>query len=391
AIWYDLNRGDVIPHGEESTRNPVELGGERGLQGGFYVGDEVHIMPGLTLYGGLRISYFALVGPGTVNLYYPDAPKDEETILDQVNYGSGEIIKFYGGPEPRLALNLSTGTNSSVKFSYNRLRQYLYMLTNTIAISPVDQWKLVDYHIKPPISDQVSAGYYMDFPRKGINATIEAYYKKTQNLVEFKDAAEFLSSPYIETEVLQGDQSAYGLEFMLKKNAGKLNGCISYAYSRSIVLVDGPLPWDKINNGNPYPSNYDKPHAVNLVSNYRITRRLSFSSNMVYSTGRPITAPKDIYYMNAQPIVNYSERNEYRIPDYFRIDVSMNIEGNLKARKLAHSYWMINVYNLTGRKNAYSVFFKSEEGQINGYKMSIFGAPIVTISWNFKLGNYASE
>ncbi len=391
AIWYDLARGDVIPYGPESLRNPVALGNEKGLEGAFYAGDEVRILPGLTLYGGLRYSYFLMPGPGTVNLYYPDVPKTEESIREQVPYESGRIIRRYSGPEPRLALNLMTGRNHSLKFSYNRIRQYLFMLSNTIAISPVDQWKLVDYHIKPPYADQVSAGYYRDFPRAGLNTSLEIYYKKTRNLVEFRDAAEFISSPYIETEVLQGDQTAYGLELMLKKNTGKLNGWLSYAFSRSVVLVDGPLRWERINNGKVYPSNYDKPHAFNLVGNCRITRRLSFSGNLVYSTGRPFTAPKDIYYLNGQPIVNYSERNEYRIPDYFRVDFSMNIEGNLKARKLAHSYWMINVYNLTGRKNAYSVYFQSEEGLINGYKMSVFGTPIVTVSWNFKLGNYASE
>jgi len=140
-----------------------------------------------------------------------------------------------------------------------------------------------------------------------------------------------------------------------------------------------------------YPANYDKPHALDATLNYRITRRLSLSSNLVYSTGRPVTYPVSIYYLNGQQYVNYSSRNKYRIPDYFRIDLSANLEGNLKVRKKIHSYWMLNVYNLTGRRNAYSVYFKTEEGKINGYKMSIFGTRIVTLSWIFKLGNYASE
>ncbi len=138
-------------------------------------------------------------------------------------------------------------------------------------------------------------------------------------------------------------------------------------------------------------ANYDKPNALNVVGNYRVNRRFSFSSNLVYSTGRPVTYPVSVYYYDGQEFIDYSLRNKYRMPDYFRIDFSMNLEGNLKARKLAHSYWMLNIYNLTGRKNAYSVYFLSEEGKINGYKMSVFGTQIFTLSWNFRFGNYASE
>ena len=348
-------------------------------------------MSWLTLYGGLRYSLFSNLGPNTVYEYYGNGPRDPANISDTLYYSGGEAIKTYSGPELRLAANFSTGPNSSIKLSYNRIRQYLFMLSNTIAISPTDQWKLSDYHIRPPYLDQFSAGYYRDFPRRGISTSIEAYYKKTYDIVEYKDGASFITSPNVETEILQGNQQAYGLEFLLKKDLGKLNGWISYTLSRAIVQVRGDEPWNSINLGEPYPANYDKPHAVNVVANYRINRRFSFSSNLVYATGRPVTYPISLYYYNEQQIVDYSLRNKYRMPDYFRIDFSMNIEGNLKARKLAHSYWMFSIYNLTGRKNAYSIFFRSEDGRINGYKMSVFGTQIITLSWNFRFGNYASD
>jgi hypothetical protein len=172
---------------------------------------------------------------------------------------------------------------------------------------------------------------------------------------------------------------------------GRLSGWLSYSYSSSAIQVDGPNSWDKINNGLAYPSNYDKPHAVNTVINYRFSRQLSIGSNLVYNTGRPVTYPVAVYYINQREQMYYSLRNEYRIPDYFRMDLSINVEGNLKARKLAHSSWMLNIYNLTGRKNAYSVFFEARGSQIESYKMSIFGIPIFTITWNFKFGNYASD
>ena len=265
------------------------------------------------------------------------------------------------------------------------------MLSNTIAISPTDQWKLCDYHIIPPYIDQISAGYYHDFQKSGISTSFEVYHKWVSNVVEYRDGADFFNNPNIELEILQGSQKAYGVELMLRKNAGKLNCWIAYSFSRSIMLVNGNFRGESINNGLAYPSNYDRPHNLNLVSNYRLNRRLSLSANMVYITGRPVTYPVSIYYLDDSEYIQYSERNKYRIPDYFRIDLSINLEGNLKRQKLAHSYWMLNFYNLTGRKNAYSVYFKNEEGVMNGYKLSIFGQLIVTLSWIFKLGNYASE
>ena len=301
------------------------------------------------------------------------------------------MIKRYSGPEPRISLNYLLGADNSVKFSYNRVRQYLFMLTNTIAISPTDQWKLCDYNIAPPFVDQLSAGYYHDFKKIGFSTSLEVYYKRVSNVKEYRDGASFINNPDIELEILQGDQKAYGLELMARKNTGRLNGWVAYSYSRSTMLVKSNFPGESINNGVPYPSNYDRPHNLNIVSNLKLDRRFSFSLNMVYTTGRPVTYPISIYYMDRIQHIYYSERNEYRIPDYFRMDLSINIEGNLRREKLAHSFWMLNFYNLTGRKNAYSVYFENEDGAMKGYKLSIFGRPLITLSWNFKFGNYSSE
>jgi hypothetical protein len=158
-----------------------------------------------------------------------------------------------------------------------------------------------------------------------------------------------------------------------------------------MMLFNSSIPGENINNGISYPSNYDRPHNLGLVSNYKVSRRLSFSATMEYITGRPITYPISIYYQRGSEYLDYSDRNKYRIPDYFRVDLSINLEGNLKKIKLAHSFWMLSVYNLTGRNNAYSVYFRNESGSINGYKLSIFARPVFTLSWNFKFGNYASE
>lgn len=390
-IYYDLHRGEVIPYGAESNRIAVDLGRDQGLESAIYLGDKFEVLPGLTLYGGLRYTVFNYLGPAEVYKYLPDAPKDPEYINDTLRYDPGSLVNTYTGPDIRAAVNYQTGSNSSVKLSYNRIRQHLFLLSNTIAIAPTDQWKLCDYHIKPPVCDQLAAGFYKDFPEGGIRSSAEVYIKKVHDIIEYKDGANFIASPHTEEDILQGKQNAYGFELMLEREKGKLNGWISYTWSRSMIQVDGTHPWEKINNGLSYPANYDRPHALNVILNYRLNRRLSFSGNIVYNTGRPVTYPISVYYMNGQEVVNFSARNAYRIPDYFRTDLSINLEGNLKSKKKIHSYWMINLYNLTGRKNAYSVYFRSEDGKINGYKLSVFGTTIATLSWNFKFGNYASE
>lgn len=391
AIRYGLDRGEIKPIGEGSEKIPVSLGTEKGLEGAFYLSDEYQLTRRLALYAGIRYSIYGYLGPATVYHYFNGSPRSTEYIADTSYYSDNEPVKLYSGPELRAALNYRTGNNSSVKLSYNRTRQYLFMLSNTIAIAPTDQWKLCDYHIKSQYGDQYTIGYYMDILRKGVSFSSELYYKRTFNLVEYQDGADFIANPFIESQALQGDQTAYGLELMLRKSSGKFTGWLSYCYSRSSILVDGTNAWERINEGDRYPSNYDKPHALNTVMNIRLNRQFSISSNIVYNTGRPVTYPISVYYFEGRQFIYYSSRNSYRIPDYFRMDLSINIEGNLKASKPAHSYWMLSIYNLTGRKNAYSVYFKSENGTIKGYKMSIFGTPVVTLSWNIKLGNYASD
>lgn len=391
SILYNLDRGSILPFGEESTRTPVLLGKENGLENALYISDEIKVLPKLSLLLGLRYSFYSQLGPADLVHYLEDLPKETNNISSTSSYEAGELIKWYSGLEPRLALNYRFNTYNSVKASYNRLNQYIFLLSNTIAIAPTDQWKLVDYHIVPPVADQVSLGYYKDSKDKEVSVSLELYKKWGNNIVDYKNGADFISGLPVEQMVLQGKQNSYGAEFMLKKNSNRLTGWLSYTYARSLIQMNGMHAVERINNGYPYPSNYDRPHSVNLVANLRLKRRFSFSSNLVYSTGRPITLPVGIYYAEGQQLLLYSDRNQYRIPDYFRIDFSVNVEGNLKFRKLGHSYWMLNVYNLTGRENAYSVFYKAENRKIKGYKLSIFARPIVTLSWHLKLGNYSND
>jgi hypothetical protein len=232
---------------------------------------------------------------------------------------------------------------------------------------------------------------FRTFPKAGWETSLELYYKRTLNYPEFIDGADFLGTPNVETSVLPGNQNAYGLEFLLRRSGRKLEGWLSYTFSRSIVQVDGEYPWDKINNGIAYPANYDIPNVINTVLIYHFSRRVTASGVLTYQTGKPVTYPVSVYYINGIPYVDYSNRNEYRIPDYFRLDLSLTIEGNLRRKKLFHNSLIFNVYNLTGRENPYSVYFTLENGQIKSYQYSVIGVPIFTVTWLFKLGNYASD
>lgn len=390
-ILYKLDRGSVVPYGNFSLKSPINLGREQGVESAIHITDKYNILPRLTLSLGFRQSLFTPIGPKSVYTYQPGSPRELTYITDTISYGSNKPIKWYFSPEIRTTINFQTDENGSVKLAFNQMQQNLFMLSNTIALAPNTQWKLADYHIKPSKSQQISLGVFRNIPKEGLEVSVEIYAKKIIGFPEFKDGANFLSTPAVETSILQGDQKSYGIEFFIKRSLRNLDGWLAYTYSRSIVQINGTKSWDRINEGEAYPANQDIPHAFNALINYHFSRRLTLSTITTYQSGRPITYPLALYYINGTQYVDYSKRNKYNIPNYFRIDASLTLEGNLKRNKLIHSSLMFSVYNLTGRNNPYSIYFKSENGQIKCYKYSVIGIPFFTITWLFKLGNYASD
>jgi hypothetical protein len=389
--YYKLNRGTVMPYGIESLRLPVELGNEQGVESALYISDSHDILPWMNISGGLRFTLFNPLGPKEVYTYYPGAPNDLRYINDTLHFSNGQAIKWYFEPDIRATAIMRTDANGTVKVAFNQMHQNLFVLNNTIALSPNSQWKLADYHIPPARSYQVSAGVFRTFPKVGWETSVELYYKRTSDYPEFIDGADFLGSPQVETAVLPGNQNAYGAEFLVRRSGRRLEGWLSYTYSRAIVQVNGDQAWERINNGLAYPANYDIPNVLNTVIIYHFSRRVTASSVITYQTGRPVTYPISIYYVNNIPYVDYSNRNEFRIPDYFRLDLSLTIEGSLRRNKVLHNSLIFNVYNVTGRDNPYSVYFKLEQGKIRSYQYSVIGVPVFTITWMFKLGNYASD
>lgn len=384
TVYYQLNPGVIQPNSTQSLVSRDDVPAEQALETGLYIGDKFTITPKLSLNAGIRYVVFNSLGSRTIYKYLPGLPRETNSISDSVKYAAGKIVNTYQAPEYRLALRYSVSDNASFKLSFNTLRQYIHLLSNTTSISPIDTWKLSDPSIKPQSGNQLSFGYYQNFKSNTIETSVEVYYKSLKNYLDFKSGASLLLNKRAETAVISTRGKAYGAELLVKKTSGKLNGWFSYTYSRILLQVNDPIAGESINNGNYYPANYDKPHTVNFIGNYRFTHRFSASLNIVYSTGRPITLPIALFNQGGAQRVLYSDRNQYRIPDYFRTDISMNIEGNHKLKQTVHNSWSFGVYNLLARQNPYSVYFTQENGIIKGYQLSIFGTLIPFITYNFK-------
>lgn len=384
SLYYDVHSGTFTPSGKYSLIIPDTLEKEQALESALYLSDHYNVTSQFSIDAGVRYTMFNYLGARHVNVYADNLPKNENNLLQTDYYPGGKIIKTYMGPEFRVSARYSLSENTSIKASANSLRQYIHMLTNTTTISPTDVWKLSDPNIKPQLGTQVALGLYKNFKNNTIETSAEVYYKWFNNYLDYKSGAVLIMNHHIETDVLETKGTAYGVEVLVKKATGKVNGWISYNYSRSILKQDDPNAGELINGGREYPSNFDQPHNATLVGNFRINHRFSISLNATYSTGRPITLPIAEYDYAGSVRVLYSDRNAYRIPDYFRTDLSLNLEGNHKVKQKTHNSWTAGVYNLTARKNAYSVYFISQNGGIRGYKLSIFGTAIPFITYNIK-------
>jgi len=384
AKIYNVSPGTIEPTGGDSIIQMVDLPEEKAMEAAVFVGDVWEVNDKLLINAGLRYSFYSALGPSDQNVYQEGLPKNDGTLLETKSYANNESIANYGGPEVRASLRYLLGKDFSIKAGYNTSYQFIHTLSNNTTVSPTDTWKLSDLNIKPQQAQQYSLGFFKNLDDATYELSLEGYYKLSENIIDYKVGADVLLNERIETEVLQGNGRAYGAELLLRKSKGKLNGWIGYTYSRALFQLDSEFPEERVNNGEFFPSNFDKPHDFSLVSNYKFTKRFSGSLNFIYQTGRPVTYPIGSYVLNGNEYVFYSDRNKFRIPDYYRLDLSFNIEGNHKIKKFAHSFWNISIYNVLGRNNPYSVFFVTEEGKVKAYQSSIFSVPVPTITYNFK-------
>jgi hypothetical protein len=365
--------------------SPIKIENQQSLEAGLYLNDNISITEKLVLDLGVRFSLFNLYGPGKVNRYEEGKPIERNSFLSAVNYNSGETIKSYSGLEPRASMRYTLSPTSSLKLGYNRIFQYLHLVTNTTAITPVDIWQPSGPYFRPQIADQISFGYFRTTKSKMYDMFIELYSKKIENILDFKDGAKLILNNEIETDLLQGTGSAYGVETQISKSQGSLTGSISYTYSRSLRTIKGPTAAESINNGNEFPSNFDQPHNVNVSWKYAISRRIFFTGAFTYRTGRPITVPISGFTIDNISVSNFSGRNEYRIPDYHRLDLALIIEGSHKRKKIFDGTWAFSVYNVYGRKNPFTIFFKeAANGTLIPYQLAIIGTALPSISYSIK-------
>lgn len=384
VIQYILSPGSLVPRTGSLTL-PVYLNNEHALESALYLNDEYRINPVLTLMYGVRFSMFQNRGPGQRYTYEEGVPREIYTIVDTTTYKNGQVAQQYQGFEPRISAKISLNSNSSIKLSYNRMRQYIHLISNTTAAAPTDRWKLSDQYVQPQIGDQLALGLFKNFFGNAYETSVEVYYKQINNIIDYKDGASLLLNQAIEADLLAGKGKAYGLEAQVKKTVGRLTGWASYTYSRTFIQVDGQYPEERINRGKYYPANYDKPHNLNVVVAFQKNRRWNLSANFVYSTGRPVTYPESKYVVGGVSVANYDLRNQNRIPDYHRLDVSATVDGNHRRNKKWDGSWTFSIYNVYSRKNAYSVFFRATNGATpEAYKLSIFASMFPSITYNFK-------
>jgi hypothetical protein len=382
--YMTIDPGKLEPGNIESGINPRKIENEFGREMGVYINYGAELTKKLAISLGIRYDVYDYLGNKTIYDYATNLPRTEQNIIGQTNYAKGEVIKNYDGLGPRASLRYAFDDNTSFKLGYNVMYQFIHLISNTSTIAPTDVWKLSDQNLAPQRVTQYSAGLFRNWRDNAIETSIEGYYKDFENIVEYKNGAQLVLNEFLETELLNGRGTAYGIEAFIKKNSGKLNGWASYTYSRSIRRVLSPFEEEQVNFGEWFPSNFDKPHDLTLVAIYNISKNTSFSANFSYSTGRPVTLPAAKFVYDGFQLAYFEERNGARIPDFHRLDLSLKFKFNSNVKALAGD-WTFTVINAYGRKNPFSVFFDDVFGKPPGaFKLSVIGVPIPSLSYAFK-------
>ncbi|MBO6630575.1 MAG: TonB-dependent receptor [Psychroserpens sp.] len=395
GIYYDFNPGELNPLDATSGINPLKLDNKYALEAGAYIGLEHKLTDRLTAQYGLRYSYFNRLGRQTLNNYANDLPVIYNEQLDiyeradpigETNFGSGESIADFGNFEPRFALAFQLNDNSSLKASYNRISQYLHLISNTTSATPLDVWTPSGKFIDPQLADQFAVGYFRNFKDDMYSIETEAYFKTVDNRIDYIDGADLIAQNTIETEILIGESRAYGLELLLRKNKGDFTGWLAYTLSKSEQRTPGGNAGGLgINNGNWYNTNFDRTHDISFTGSYKLNDKWRFGTNFVFQTGRPVTYPNGQFQYNGLSIATYSNRNANRLPAYHRLDISATLTPWKNKNRKWQSEWVFGIYNIYNRKNAASITFGQNQstGANEATRTAIFGI-IPSISYNFK-------
>jgi hypothetical protein len=377
-IQYSPDPEKLIPFDQSSSIMPVEVGRSRGREMAVYLNSTTDFTERLALNIGFRFNVFQSLGPENVYLYDDERGRFNKEVVDSVQYADHTVVRSYSGIEPRVSLRYSYSPLGSVKISYNRINQYIHLISNTASPTPVDQWILSNYHIGPQVFDNYSVGLYQGFRENIWEIILEVFYKKIHNYPEYVDFADLLVNDHIETELVSATSKASGVEFSIKKLSGKVTGRLSYTYARSLVRSEF------IQNNAWYPTNYDQPHQINFSAQSRLGSNAVLSATFSYNTGKPFTPIVGNYSSGKTLIPIYSARNGYRIPDYHRLDIGLTFKSVFKRW---HDSLSFSVYNVYARKNAYSIFYDKTGVRLYlaPFQLSIIGAAIPSVSYHVML------
>ena len=394
ATYYDFNPGILIPNSSESTVNYRELDRKYALEPSAYLDVNQKIGDQLEVRYGLRYSAFYRYGQQNVNIY-ENSPVEynadyniyqEATPVGTEFYDSGEVISSFDNFEPRAALSFILNDETSLKASYNRMAQYLHIVSNSQSPTPVNIWTPSAPFIEPQILDQYALGYFRNFDNNTYSLETEVFYKDIDNRIDYVDGADLIANNDIEQVLLNGEARAYGLEVLFRKNRGDLTGWISYTLSRAEQRTAGRTPQEPgIANGEWYLSPYDKLHNLSITGNYEYNKKWSFSANFALQSGQPVTYPNGYYEIGGIPVPNYSLRNENRLQLYHHLDLAATLTPKPNKNKGWQSYWVFSIYNAYNRRNAASIRFTTNDdtGINEARRLSIFGI-LPSVSYNFK-------
>jgi len=389
-VYHQLSPGNRIQT-ISGINTDIKLENEQAFEADIYLANERNLGEKLKISYGLRGSIFSNRGPGSVFLYERGKPKSMNTIIDTLKFDVGESIKNFYNIQPRLSLNYQVNKSSSVKFNYLNAVQYMHLLSNTLSPTSADIWKLSGSYIPPSVTNQFSLGYYKIYSRRKTEASIEVFYKHNSNIVDYKNGADLQFNSAIEKELLNGDSRAFGLELFAKKEIGNLTGWISYTLSKSEKQVKGQFAGEAINNGDYFPTDYDRTNDFSAALIFNTNKRWTFSSNFVYYTGRPFSFPDAKYTLDGLTIPHFPNRNQQRLAPYHRLDFSARLAGkkfrkNGKEKK-SESYWVFSVYNAYNRRNTQTYFFRQNEEdptKTETIRYSVLGVAVPSITYNFR-------
>ncbi len=394
--YFAFNPGEIKPSSENSGINNFKLTNKYALENALFVSAEHKLAENLSAEYGLRFSSFFRLGQKEINIYEDNNPVkynseteiySEAPILEFQKSSRSEILKTYMNLEPRFSVSYAIDDQQSFKASYNRITQYLHLISNTSSPTPLDVWAPSGSFIKPQILDQYAVGYFRNFRENKYSLEAEVFYKNIENRIDYLDGANLIANNAIERVVLNGESRAYGLEVLLKKNQGKFTGWLAYTLAKSEQRTPGRNSNEPgINNGNWYNSNYDKPHDLSITGSYKYSEKWTFNANFIFQTGLSTTYPNAQYEYEGVTIPVYGQRNGDRLPSYHRLDLSASFYPGHQKPKRYKSYWNFGIYNIYNRKNAYSISFRenSDTGRNEAVRLSLFGIiPSVTYNFNF--------